>query len=137
MKQVFVLLLSFIRTLATKCISSNNQLCLTRPAYIDLNPNELHCHLFWLVYIDAMEVLIFLMIHLVEYVFWIKQKKVYSKVFTIITRKNGLTKHTSCHYKCIFNGTKCNLHNDICLCDCKKNNKTLCIWRRLLLRILV
>ena len=49
MKHVFILLLSFIRPLATKCISSNNQLCLTRPAYIDLNPNELHCHLFWLV----------------------------------------------------------------------------------------
>ena len=66
-----------------------------------------------------MEVLIFL----VEYVFWIKQKKVYSKVFTIITRKNELTKHTSCHYKCKFDGTKCNLHNEICHCDCKKTIK--------------
>ena len=41
---MFVLLLSFIRQLATKCICLNNQICVTRSAHIDSNPNE---HYYW------------------------------------------------------------------------------------------
>ena len=36
-KQVFIVLLSFSRSLATKCVSVNNEPCRTRPTLIDLN----------------------------------------------------------------------------------------------------
>ena len=40
-KQVFIALLSFSSSLATKCISLNDELCMIRPTIIDLNPVEL------------------------------------------------------------------------------------------------
>ena len=40
-KQVFVVLLSFSRSLATKCVSLNDKPCMIRPTLIDLNPVEL------------------------------------------------------------------------------------------------
>ena len=40
-KQVFIGLLSFCRTLATKCVSLNNEQCKTRLTIIDLIPVEL------------------------------------------------------------------------------------------------
>ena len=36
-KQVFIRLLSFSGSLATKCMSFNNEPCMTRPSIIDLN----------------------------------------------------------------------------------------------------
>ena len=36
-KQVFVGLLSFSKSLATKCVSLNNEPCMTRPTLYDLN----------------------------------------------------------------------------------------------------
>ena len=36
-KQVFIVLLSFSGSLATKCVSVNNEPCRTRPTLIDLN----------------------------------------------------------------------------------------------------
>ena len=41
-KQVFIALLSFSRSLATKCVSLNDEPCMTRPILIDLNPIELN-----------------------------------------------------------------------------------------------
>ena len=41
MKQVFIVLLSFCESLATKCRSLNNESCMFRPTLIDLNPVEL------------------------------------------------------------------------------------------------
>ena len=40
-KQVFIALLSFSSSLATKCISLNDELCMIRPTIIDLNPVKL------------------------------------------------------------------------------------------------
>ena len=40
-KQVFIVLLSFRGSLATKCISLNNEPCLTNTTIIDLNPGDL------------------------------------------------------------------------------------------------
>ena len=40
-KQVFVVLLSFSRSLATKCVSLNDKPYMIRPTLIDLNPVEL------------------------------------------------------------------------------------------------
>lgn len=39
-KQVYIALLSFSGTSATKCLSLNNQLCAARPMFIDLNPKN-------------------------------------------------------------------------------------------------
>ena len=40
-KQVLIVLLSFSESLATKCLSLNDALCMVRPTIIDLNPAEL------------------------------------------------------------------------------------------------
>ena len=40
-KQVFILLLSFSKSLATKCLSLNDEPCMVRPTLIDLNHVEL------------------------------------------------------------------------------------------------
>ena len=45
-KQVFIALLLFVESLATKCMSLNNELCLIRPTLIDLNPFENNYHPF-------------------------------------------------------------------------------------------
>ena len=45
-KQVFIRLLCFSRSLASKFVSLNNDLCVIRPTLIDLNPVELNS---WLV----------------------------------------------------------------------------------------
>ena len=40
-KQVFIALLSFSSSLATKCLSLNDEPCMIRPTLIDFNPVEL------------------------------------------------------------------------------------------------
>ena len=40
-KQVFIVLLNFGQSLATKCMSLNNEPCMTRPFFVDLNLVEL------------------------------------------------------------------------------------------------
>ena len=40
LKQVLCALSSFSRSLATKCLSLNNQSYITRPTLTDLNPDE-------------------------------------------------------------------------------------------------
>ena len=45
-KQDFIALLRFSRSLATKHESLNNELCVTRPVFIDLNPDQLHYYPF-------------------------------------------------------------------------------------------
>ena len=40
-KQVFLVLLSFSSSLATKCLSFNDEPCIVRPTLVDLNPVEL------------------------------------------------------------------------------------------------
>ena len=40
-KQVFNVLLSFSGSLASKCVSLNDEPCMIRPTLIDLNPVEL------------------------------------------------------------------------------------------------
>ena len=40
-KQVFIVLLNFSSSLATKCLCLNDEPCMVRPSLIDLNPVEL------------------------------------------------------------------------------------------------
>ena len=39
-KQVFIVLLSFSESLVTKCLFSDDELCMVRPTLTDLNPVE-------------------------------------------------------------------------------------------------
>ena len=79
--QIFILLLSCSGSLArlakisdhTKCISLKNQPCLARATLFDLNPKELHYNPFMVKIVYLIKALILLMIHLVEFVFQIKQ----------------------------------------------------------------
>ena len=48
-KQVFIALLSFSRSLATKCVSLNNEPCMIRANLIDLNPVEFHYYPFMII----------------------------------------------------------------------------------------
>ena len=45
-KQVFIVLLSFSESLATKCLFLNDESCMVRPTLIDLNPVELKYYAF-------------------------------------------------------------------------------------------
>ena len=45
-KEVFIALLSFMGSLATKSLSLDNEPCVTRPARIDLNPIKRNCYPF-------------------------------------------------------------------------------------------
>ena len=45
-KQVFIVLPSFSESLATKCLSLNDEPCIVRPTLIDLSPVELKYYLF-------------------------------------------------------------------------------------------
>ena len=41
MFSLFIVLLSFSISLATKCLILNDEPCMVRPTLIDMNPNEL------------------------------------------------------------------------------------------------
>ena len=58
-KQVFIVLLSFSSSLATKYVSLIDEPCMVRPALIDFNPFELKHYPFILIYVNVMEVVIF------------------------------------------------------------------------------
>ena len=45
-RQVLIALLSFSPSLATKCVPLNNEPCMIRPIFIDLNPVELKYNTF-------------------------------------------------------------------------------------------
>ena len=64
---MFIVLLNFGESLATKCMSLNNESCMIRPTLIDSKPI--------MVSLDkCREVLMLLMTYLQKYVFWVKQK---------------------------------------------------------------
>ena len=122
-KQVFIVLLSFISSLATKCESWNEKPCMIKPTRIDmlflLSLNIIHS---WLVLINVVE---FVMSYHQKYVFQEKQKK-NIKAFNMITNKNQartMAKHISCDYKCKFNSIACKSNqkwnNETSQCECK------------------
>ena len=55
-KQVFIVLVSFSESLATKCVSLNDETCMVRPTLIDLNPIELKYYPF-MISLDKCNVL--------------------------------------------------------------------------------
>ena len=76
-KQGFIALLNFSESLATKCISLQNEPCIARPTITDLKSYEHNQglrHYPFMVSLDVTEVVMLLMIHQVEYVLRMKQK---------------------------------------------------------------
>ena len=78
-KMFIVLLASIVNGFAhRKCVSLSNQKCKIQPTLTNLHPNEynqeLHYYPFAVKLGKCAEVLIFLMIYLIKYVFQIKQK---------------------------------------------------------------
>lgn len=126
-KQAFTALLSFNRSLVTKCVLLNDEPCITRPAVIDLNSVDFnyvcmislgkcngHFHA-----VDEISTKICVPSRI---------KDVNVKVFITITRINEaerLVKDISCNCKWRFSSAKCNLNqkrnNDTYQCECKRS----------------
>ena len=73
-EQVFIALLSFSKSLATKCVSLNNEPSKNWPTLIDLNPVEFRYWPFMISLHKVVEVVILLITYLQKYVFRVKQK---------------------------------------------------------------
>ena len=74
LKQSFIALLSVSRSLATKSASLNNKACMIRFTLIDSNPVELNFICSWLVYVNTMDFVMFLMTYLEKYMIQVQQK---------------------------------------------------------------
>ena len=90
-KQVFIVLLSFSRSLATECVSLNNERCRNSASLIDLNPVELNYYQIMIILdkcdgscngVDELSIKI-------KICFSSETKGVNIKVFNIVTKVNG------------------------------------------------
>ena len=115
-KQVFIVLLSFIESLAsnrTNSLSLNDEPCMVAPTLIDLNPVELKCYPF-MISLDKCTASCNV---LSPKIYIPKQTKdINVKVFNTIANKNEAKTMTK-QCKCKLKGTTCNSHK-------KWNNKT-------------
>ena len=107
-KQVFIVLFSFSSSLATKCVSLNDEPYMLRPSLIDLNPFELKYYPFMIslgTCNGSYKVLS-------SKIYVPKEKKIKAfKAFNMVTNKNKVktvAKHISCDCKCKFSSTTCN-----------------------------
>ena len=127
-KQVFIVLLGFSESLATKCLSLTDKSCMVRRTLIDLNPVELKYYPF-MISLDkcngSCNVLSPKMCVLKK-----KTEDINVKVFKMIANKNeaeAITKHISCDCKCKFNSKTRNANqkwnNKTCQCECKNYHK--------------
>ena len=121
-----LVLLFFGRSLAIKCLSMNNQSCMVKPRFIDLNPDELHYHPF-IISMNRCNESWFTVEDPFVRICVPNKMDMKLKVFNIIKEINeskSLTKHISCDCKCEFDSTKSDSRkkwdNDRCLCECKK-----------------
>ena len=109
MSKLFIVLLSFSSSIATKFLFLSYEACMVRPTFIEnsLDKCSESCNV------------------LSPKMCFSKEAKVVNKeivkAFNIITNKNetkGMTKNISCDYECNFNSTTCNSNQ-------KWNNKTI------------
>ena len=120
---MFVVLLSFSISLATKCLFFNDDSCMVRPALVDMNPVE---HKYY-PFVINLNIFTGSCIVLPPKICVPKETKdINIKAFNMITNKKeaeAMTEHISCDYKCKFYSTKCcsnqNWNNKTCQCECK------------------
>ena len=114
-KQKFIVLLNFSKSLVTKCLFLNDELCLVRPTLIDLNPVELKYYPFRISLDKFTGICNIISSKCVPK----EIKDVNVQAFSMITNKyeNKTTaKHISSDCKWKFNNTTCNSNQ-------KENNK--------------
>ena len=122
MFSLFIVLLSFSSSLATKCLFLNDEPCMVRPTLIDLNPVELKYYPFMISLnkcTGSCNVLSPKICVPKE------TKDINVKAFNMITNKNeakAMTEHISCDCKSKFNSMICNSNqkwnNKTCQCEC-------------------
>ena len=115
-KQVFIALLSFGRSLSFKCVPLNNEPCVIMPTLIDLNPVELKCYPFMISLDEFSGSCNFAKGLSAKICFPSKTKDVNVKVFNIITNKNEaktIASRISCDCKCKFNSKICSSYMSI------------------------
>ena len=125
-KQVFIVLLNFSGSLVTKCVSLNNELCMSRPNLIDLNPIELNYYPF-MVSLDKCSGSCNAADDLsTKTSVPSKRKDMTIKVFNMITRINEaktLIQHISCDCKLKSISKTCNSNqkwnSETCKSECK------------------
>ena len=125
-KQVFIPLLSFSRSLATKCVSLNNEPHMIIHFLIDLNLFEFKYYSF-MISLDICNGSCNSVNNLsMRICIPSKRKDVKVKVFNMITSRNKaktLVKQISCDCKWKFNSTTCNSNqiwnNETSQCECK------------------
>ena len=120
MFSLFIVLLSFSESLATKCLFLNDEPCLVRPTLINLNTVQLKLYPFMISLDNCSGTCNVLS----QKIYVLKETKdINVKIFSTITNKNeakAMAEHISCECKCKFNNTIWNS-------DQKWNNKT-CQW---------
>ena len=126
-KQVFIVLLSFSVSLATKCMFLNDEPCMVRPTLIDMNPVELKYYPFMISInksTGSCNVLSPKICVAKE------TKDINVKAFNIITNKietKAMTEHVLCDCKSKLNSTTCNpkqkWNNKTCQSECRNNRK--------------
>ena len=127
MKQVFIAFLSFDKSLAIKCVSLNNELCMIRPSLIDLNPVGPSYYPF-IISLDKWNGSCNVVDHLYTKICSSSQTKdVNVKVFNMLAKiyeAKTLIKHISCSFKYRFSSATYNSNqkwnNDKCQCECTK-----------------
>ena len=136
-KQVFIRLLIFSSSLATKYVSLSNEACMVRHTLIELNPIELNYYQFMFSLdkcngscnaVDDLSAKICIPI---------KTKDINVKAFNtiaIIYEAKTLVKHIPCDCKSQFNSATCNTNqkwnNETCQCRCKMCRKCKKDYRR-------
>ena len=126
-KQVFSALLNFSGSLATKCVSLNNESSIIRSTRIDINPIEFNYYPFMVSLNKCNESCTALDDVSSKKSIPTKTKHTDARVFNFIRRINEaktLVKCISCDCKCRFDSTTCNSNlkwnNGKCQCECKK-----------------
>ena len=116
MFSLFIVLLSFSESLATKCLFLNDEPCIIRPTLIDMNPVEVKYYPFMISLNKCAGSCNFLS----QKICVPKETKDMNvEAFNMITNK--------CDSKCKFNSTTCNSNqkwnNKRCQCECKNYRK--------------
>ena len=150
LKKIFIGLLTSIVSASyqTKCVSLNNQQCMTQSNLINLHPDEyiqgLNCYPFAVNLDICVGSFNFLDELSTECAFRNKSEDLNLSAFNMITRKNEsktLTKHISYKYKCKFddgkNDSNQKRNNDERWCECKNLKKDILCWKKVIFGILL
>ena len=123
MSSLFFVLLGFSKSLATKCLFLNDELCMVRSTLIDMNPNELK---YYPLMISLNKCAGIYNVLSPKICIPKETKDINVKALNMITNKDeakAMAEHMSCDCNCKFNSTTFNSkqkwNNKTCRCECK------------------